>query len=64
MNGQEIRNRIDENNKKIHAALNKFILNDEINKLVKQNADLRSICKHEFVGGVCKFCDTAEDNNG
>lgn len=63
MNGQEIRNRIDENNKKIHAALNKFILNDEINKLVKQNADLRSICNHEYVNGVCKYCDM-EENNG
>ena len=63
MSGQEIRERINENNKKIQAALNKFILNEDINKMVKENAELRSICKHEFVNGMCKFCDKVEKND-
>ena len=62
MNGQEIRERIDLNNRKIQTALNKFILTDEINRLMKENAELRFICKHEFVNGACKFCDTPEEN--
>lgn len=64
MNGQEIRKHIDENNIKIHTALNKFVLTNEINRLVKENAELRSICNHEFIDGVCKFCDTQERENG
>ena len=61
MNGLEIRERIDSNNKKIQAALNKFILTDEINKLMKDNAELRFICQHEYVDGTCRFCDTPEE---
>lgn len=63
MNGQEIHERIESNNKKIQAALNKFILTDEINKLVNDNAELRSICPHEFVDGKCKFCYSLEEVN-
>ena len=40
----------------------KFILTDEINRLMKDNAELRFICKHEFVNGACKFCDTPEES--
>lgn len=61
MNGLEIRKRIDENNKKIQAALNKFILTDEINNLMKDNEELRVICQHEFVNGWCKYCDIPEE---
>ena len=35
MNGPEIREKIDMNNKKIQAALNKLILTDEINNLTE-----------------------------
>lgn len=63
MNGLEIRNRIDENNKKIHAALNKFVLTDEINQLMKDNEEMRIICKHDFVNGWCKYCDMPEEFN-
>ena len=35
MNGPEIREKIDRNNKKIQNALNKFILTDEINNLTE-----------------------------
>ena len=61
MNGDEIRKRIDENNLKIQRALNKFVLTDEINKLMKDNQVLRFICEHEFVDGICKYCDLPED---
>lgn len=64
MNGQQIRERIDLNNKKIQAALNKFVLTDEINQLVKENAELRIICPHSFNDqGFCIFCDTPEEFN-
>ncbi len=61
MNGQQIRARIDENNAKIRAALNKFVLTDEINNLMKDNEELRFICQHEFVDGWCKYCDIPEE---
>ena len=61
MNGNDIRQRIDENNKKIQKALNKFVLTDEINKLMKENQELRFLCEFEFVDGVCKYCDLPED---
>ncbi len=61
MNGQEIRERIDSNNAKIRRALNKFVLTDEINQLMKDNEELRFICKHQFENGFCKFCDIPID---
>lgn len=56
MNGLEIHNKIEINNKKIQAALNKFVLTEEINTLMKENAELRLICPHEFKEGFCKYC--------
>jgi len=61
MNGQEIRERIDKNNAQIQKALNKFILTDEINKLMEDNVHLRAMCKHEYVNGACRFCDVPID---
>jgi hypothetical protein len=62
MNGLEIRERIDQNNKKIQSALNKFILTDEINQLMQENADLRANCAHEYNSdGFCIYCDTPID---
>jgi len=61
MNGQEIRERINKNNAQIQKALNKFVLTDEINKLMEDNVRLRAMCKHEYVNGVCKFCDVPVD---
>lgn len=67
MNGLEIHNRIEINNKKIQAALNKFILTDEINTLMQENEKLRLICPHEFKDGFCKYCgvpiELVEDSN-
>ena len=64
MNGPEIRKAIDRNNRKIQAALNKFVLTDEINQLMQENADLRASCPHEFVGTFCRFCDIPIDFKG
>lgn len=61
MNGLDIRKRIDANNQKIQKALNKFTLTDEINQLMKENAELREICPHEFAGTFCRFCDIPID---
>ena len=61
MDGFEIRKRIDENNREIQRALNKFILTDRINKLMEENAELRGKCQHEFVGSFCRFCDMPID---
>ena len=62
MNGTEIRNRIDENNRRIQSALNKFVLTDEINNLMKENANLRAKCKHEYNdSGFCIYCDIPID---
>lgn len=61
MNGQQIHEKIDFNNRKIQRILNKFVLTDEINQLMKENAELRAKCPHEFVNGFCRFCDVPID---
>lgn len=62
MNGPEIRERIDKNNKKIQSALNKFILTDEINQLMRENANLRVECPHKYgEDGFCIYCDMPVD---
>ena len=61
MNGLEIRKRIDANNSRIQKALRKFTLTDEINQLMRENADLRASCPHEFTGSFCRFCDMPID---
>ncbi len=68
MNGPEIHDRIEENNKKIYAALNKFILTDEINNLMRENEELRMVCPHDFKEGFCEYCgipiELWEEKNG
>ena len=60
MNGQEIRKNIDLNNKKIRNALNTFVLSDNIQIIMKDTEYLRSICPHEYINGICKYCDKKE----
>jgi len=60
MNGKEIRSRINLNNEKIRIALDRFALTDEINNLMKENDKLRQQCQHNFVDGVCEYCDSFE----
>lgn len=60
MSGNEIRARINLNNEKIRIALDKFTLTDKINQLMKENDELRKQCCHNFVDGVCEYCDSFE----
>jgi len=60
MNGNEIRKQIDLNNAQIRKLLDKFVLTDEIQKLMKDNDYLRAQCNHNFVNGVCTYCDGFE----
>ena len=65
MSGQEIKERLDKNNAQIAKLLHKFVLTDEINKLLKENDELRFLCPHEFDKGICIFCGRGEeDDNG
>lgn len=64
MNGPEIKERITKNNAQIAKLLHKFVLTDEINKLLKENDELRFLCKHEYEDGKCIFCGIPEDNDG
>lgn len=61
MNGPEIRAQIDINNKRIDEALNKFILTDEIKILMREKQKLIQACPHEFINGVCKYCDVSKE---
>ena len=61
MSGIETRQKIDENNEKIRKAVNTFILNKEIQKLMIENENLRKECKHHFINGICEYCDAYED---
>jgi hypothetical protein len=60
MNGNEIRKQIDLNNAQIRKLLDKFVLTDEIQKLMKDNDYLRAQCNHNFIDGVCTYCDSFE----
>ena len=61
MTNSEIRAKIDENNDKMTKALRQFILTDEVKKLLEENTKLREQCKHNFVNGMCEYCDMPEE---
>jgi hypothetical protein len=59
MESSQIKKKIDENNRKIEQIFNPatFILNEEIQTLLKENEALRAECAHEFdKNGICIFC--------
>lgn len=62
MTRDEIQNKIIFNNAKIKELLDPsvFILQPEVQILMEENEELQSICKHEFVDGVCIICGKAE----
>lgn len=64
MTNQEIKSKIDENNKIIESLLKpgQFVLNEQISDLLKQNESLRAECTHQFENGYCVFCGTKEEN--
>lgn len=59
MNQEEIRRKIDENNKIIVSCMtpNIFTLNNTISDLLEENRRLQRECQHVFENGVCKYCD-------
>ena len=61
MSGTDIRKKINENNERIQFLLNKFVLTDELNELMEDNEKMREECQHEFVDGVCIYCDVLEE---
>ena len=62
MTPQEIKIKIDANNKKMEEIFNvgQFILNKEYYALQIENQKLQEMCAHEFVDGVCKYCGAVE----
>lgn len=62
--GLEIKEKIDLNNKLIQEALtpNVWTLNNTVNKLLKENEELQSVCPHEYVDGFCIYCYSSEEN--
>lgn len=59
---QKIRQKIDENNKRINSILRPdvFVLNEEVKELLDENRKLQQECKHRFENGVCIYCDKEE----
>jgi hypothetical protein len=66
MTNEEIRHKIDSNNKEIEEAMStvRFTLNKRINALLEENRQLRKECNHKFVEGYCIYCDTIDPNAG
>lgn len=60
---QHIRKTIDENNAYIreHITPDKFVLVREVADRLLHNDALRASCSHEFIEGVCKWCDQQEN---
>lgn len=64
MSGNEIREKIIQNNKRIEEVLNKciFTLNREVLQLREENRRLQSQCDHEFNElGFCIYCDKEKE---
>lgn len=61
MSGEQIRNKIIENNKIIEEANPAiFTLNKKVQEALDENRHLRSICPHEYdETGFCIYCDAA-----
>ena len=62
MSGNEIREKIDANNLIIRSKLDNFVLTDEIKNLLAENETLRNECPHEFIDGICIYCDGFEED--
>ena len=62
MKPEEIREKINFNNSMIEKLVDPsiFILQPKIEAYLKENEELRSICTHEFVNGVCVYCGKEE----
>ena len=63
MSGIEVYKKINENNKRLKELLNKFVFTNEIKSIIKENNDLKKVCPHEYINGICKYCYSKEHNN-
>lgn len=63
MTGEEIKEKINFNNKKIQSLLDPsiFIYQPEVQKYLEENEYLRNMCKHSFKDGVCIYCGISMD---
>lgn len=64
MSGEQIRDKIIANNKRIDEILDKstFTLNIEVMALREENRRLQSICDHKFDElGFCIYCDKEKE---
>ena len=63
MSGNEIREKINENNKIIaEQTLATFTLNQKAAEALRENKHLQDICDHEFDElGYCIYCDKMVD---
>lgn len=63
MTNQEIHDKIDANNAMIETLMtpSKFVLNNAVAELIKENTELQKQCIHEFKDGYCIHCYTKED---
>ena len=62
MTGEEIRDKINFNNKQIQSLMDPsvFILQPEIQKYMEDNEYLKSICPHKYINGECIYCGQPE----
>lgn len=62
MNGEQVRELILFNNKKIEELLDPstFVLKPEVEQLLKKNEQLRKECPHVYQNGECIYCGTTE----
>lgn len=62
MTPEEIRYKIDENNAKIRSIMDyhTFVLNKQVQELLKENEEIQAQCPHKFVDGVCEYCGAIE----
>lgn len=63
MNGPQIRDAIEKNNRMIQdlTAINFFTLNNTVAELLEENRRLQQQCRHLFVDGYCDFCLKEEE---
>lgn len=64
MNGEKIRQEIQNNNEKIYSLLDPetFVLNSEVKRLMERNKQLRAICEHEYnQDGFCIYCNIKKE---
>ena len=64
MSGNEIREKIVANNKRIESLLDKatFTLNKDVMALREENKHLQDICDHKYdETGYCIYCDKEVD---